>query len=220
MDPIKVLVVDDHSIFRQGLISILADEPSISIVGEAGDGNEAVAKARELMPDIILMDLLMPEISGAKSTETIMRETPHIGIIILTVCDEEKDLIQAIKAGAKGYLLKDSLPETIINAVKTVYNKGAILSPSIAAKLLAEFKQIHREAGAGKNILVNYLTDREIEVLQLLSEGYNNKKIAEKMNIGPSTVKNHVSNILSKLQLENRVQAAVFAAQEGLIKKI
>ncbi len=217
-ESIKVIVADDHTIFREGVISIISDDPNIKVVAEAATGKEIIEKARDYAPDVILMDLFMPEVDGIKATEMIARESPHIGIIVLTISQKEDHLIDAIKAGARGYLLKDCDPGAIIRGIKTVHNKGAILSPSVAAGILAEVKRIHEKEG-DINLLKSSLTHREIEVLNLVAKGYNNKLIAEMLLLSPATIKNHISNILTKLHLQNRIQAAVFAAQQKLVEE-
>jgi DNA-binding NarL/FixJ family response regulator len=218
-EPIKVLVADDHAVFREGLISVICAESNIEVVAQAATGREVVEKARAHVPDIILMDLFMPEMDGIKATETVMKEAPHTGVIVLTISDNSDHLIRAIRAGAKGYLLKSSEPQTIVDGIKVVYEKGSILSPTIASELLEEIKSIYGEQEYNHRMAAICLTHREIEVLQLVAKGYDNKAIGEALRVSPATVKNHVSNILSKLHLENRIQAAVFAAQHGFAQR-
>jgi len=217
-EKIKVLVVDDTLIAREGIISILSDTSLINIVGEAEDGNEAVRMAEELMPDVILMDLKMPGLDGVSATEHIKTVNPNVKILILTVSEDKQDLVRAVKAGASGYLLKDVKKDDFIRAIKAVHNGESIINPTMAADLLEEFRNLSKESEKRSASLTSKLTSKEQEVLKLLAEGLDNKEIAKKLLLSKSTVKNHVSNILSKLQFENRVQAAVLAAHEGLIK--
>jgi len=217
-EKIKVLVVDDTLIAREGIISILSDTSLINIVGEAEDGNEAVRMAEELMPDVILMDLKMPGLDGVSATEHIKTVNPNVKILILTVSEDKQDLVRAVKAGASGYLLKDVKKDEFIKAIKAVHNGESIINPAMAADLLEEFRNLSKESEKRPTSLTSKLTIKEQEVLKLLAEGLENKEIAKKLLSSESTVKNHVSNILSKLQFENRVQAAVLAAYEGLIK--
>src|SRR3990170_4365398 len=204
---IRVLIVDDHILLRQAASQALRTDPSIEVVGEASNGKEAIEKAKDLMPHVVLMDLIMPEIDGIKATEEITKASPHVSVIILTVSDSGKDLARAFKAGAIRYLTKNATPAELREAVKSAYQKEAILPPAIAADLTEE----------EPTSLVNILTEREIEVLKLIAKGLDNKVIAKEIFASTGTVKNHVSNILTKLQLENRTQAAVEAALGGLV---
>lgn len=215
-EQIRVLVVDDHLILREGILTILQAEPSIEIIGEASNGSQAIEMAKELMPDVILMDLCMPQIGGIAATRMIYKDNPHIRVVILTVSDSSHDLVEAIKAGAVGYLIKDTAKEKLVEAVKAAYKREAVISSSIAIDLLDEFKKLveQKRETAGKT---GVLSQRETEILRLMAQGLDNKAISKKIFASESTVKNHVSNILTKLQLENRVQAGVLAAKENLI---
>ena len=215
-EPIKVLIVDDNTILRQWIRGVLSADSGIEVIGEACDGNQAVAVASELMPDVVLMDLSMPGSGGILATRNIIKESPHIRIVILTASGGSQDLVESIKAGAIGYLVKDAPKEKIIKAIKKAYSNKAIVSSSLAASLLEEFKKLvdSRPESTGK---IEILTQKETEILKLLAQGLDNKKISKTIFVSEGTVKNHVSNILTKLQLENRVQASVLAAKEGLV---
>lgn len=218
MGSVRILVVDDHVLFRKGMGSIMSLNKDIEVVGEAGDGVEALEKARETMPDIILMDIDLPRCNGVEATRLIKQEMPYVRIVMLTVSDNEKDLFEAIKAGAQGYLLKDLEPDELFEMLKGTMKGEAAISRAMAAKILAEFGRqavkeptTHHRAGG--------LTAREREVLELVAIGSSNKEIAGALAIAENTVKNHLRNILDKLHLENRVQAAAFAMREGLANK-
>ena len=208
---IKVMVVDDHQIMREGLKAVLSKRPDFEIIGEAADGSEAVSKAAELRPDIILMDVTMPY-RGLQATIDIMKQLPETKIIMLTISDEEEDLTGAIKAGAKGYLLKNTPSHDLLAAVKSVAEGGAVFTPIMAAKMVDNFRVID----TGKKETTE-LTSREIDVLFLVAHGDSNKEIARQLNMSEPTVKAHIRNILGKLHLKNRSQAAVYASQRNLI---
>jgi two-component system nitrate/nitrite response regulator NarL len=216
MEPLRVLLVDDHILFRKGVASLLASHKDIEVVGEAGDGVEAVARARETVPDVILMDLAMPKCSGLEATRLIKREMPHVKIIILTVSDDDRDLFAAIKNGADGYLLKNLEPRQLFDMLEGIRYGEAPISGLLAAKILQEFRQpdqsLPRQLEASDE-----LTPREIEVLERVVEGATNKEIAEALVITENTVKIHLRNILEKLHVQNRIQAAVYAVRQGLV---
>jgi len=193
----------------------LADHADIEIVGEATDGLQAIAKTRELIPDIVLMDISMPGMNGLEATRQIKAELPEVKIVILTIAEEDQNLFEAIKSGAQGYLLKDVEPQHLVEMVRGVFRGEAPISRTAAAKILTEFSRHAREADAGDRSKTG-LTPREREVLGLVAGGATNKDIAAALDISPSTAKNHLQNILAKLHLENRVQAAAFAFREGL----
>ena len=218
MDPLRVLLVDDHVLFRKGIASIMSQKSEIEIVGEAGDGLEALEKTREIMPDIILMDIDMPRCNGIEATKLIKQEMPYVKIVMLTVSDNEKDLFEAIKSGAQGYLLKNLEPNDLFDMIRGASRGEAAISRSMAAKILVEFgRQAVKETNVqGRS---GTLTAREAEVLELVAKGASNKEIAASLAIAENTVKNHMRNILDKLHLENRVQAAAFALREGLMQK-
>lgn len=216
METIRVVAADDHALFRKGLVTLLSSSRAgIEVVGEANNGLEALELARELMPDIILMDITMPVCNGLEATRLIKAEMPYVKIIILTVSDAEQDLFQAIKVGAHGYLLKNLEPEDLIHHLKGVQKGEAAISPTVASKILAEFsRRMALEPGPE-----DALTRRERQVLQLVARGDTNRAIASALCITENTVKNHLGNILEKLHLQNRVQATAFALQHGLATK-
>ena len=216
MEPIRVLLVDDHLLFRRGLASLIDPLEDMEVVGEAGDGREALEKARELMPDLILMDIHMPGWDGLKATRQIKEEMPYVKIVMLTVSDDDKDLFEAIKQGAQGYLLKNLSPEELFELLRGVYRGEAPISHLTAARILDEFARLAQKE-TWVPIAGNNITPREKEVLQLVAQGATNKEIASQLFIAENTVKNHLRNILAKLHLGNRVQAAAYALREGLI---
>ena len=217
-DPIRVLVVDDHALFRRGLEIVLAQEDGIEVVGEAGDGAEAVEKTGNLLPDIVLMDIRMPRRGGIDACRAIKDVVPSARIIMLTISDEEADLYEAIKAGATGYLLKEISIEEVADAVRAVAGGQSLISPSMASKLLTEFASMIKKEDEKQQVPAPRLTDRELEVLKLVARGLNNRDIAKQLFISENTVKNHVRNILEKLQLHSRMEAVVYAVREKLLE--
>lgn len=215
MTAIRVLLADDHSLFRRGVAGALADHSDIEMVGEATDGLQAIAKTRELIPDVVLMDICMPGMNGLEATRHIKAELPEVKIVILTIAEEDQNLFEAIKSGAQGYLLKDVEPQHLVEMLRGVFRGEAPISRTAAAKILTEFSRQAREADTGDGSKT-VLTVREKEVLGMVAGGATNKDIAAGLGISPSTAKNHLQNILAKLHLENRVQAAAFAVREGL----
>ncbi len=214
---LRVLLVDDHILFRRGVQAVLADRSDMEVVGEAGDGLEAVALARETMPDVILMDITMPGCDGLEATRRIKREMPYVKVFLLTVSEDSEDLFEAIKSGAQGYLTKDLKARQLCDALEGVARGEAAFSGAIAARILREFDKT--AGGADKGLeTTEPLTEREIEVLQLVARGKSNQEIAQSLFISESTVKNHLRNILGKLHLRNRVQAAVYAVRQGLVE--
>ncbi len=216
MNTIRVVLADDHSIFRKGVAAVLADHPDIQLVGEASDGLQAVAKTREMAPHVVLMDITMPGVDGLEATRRITAELPHVKVVILTVAEEDEKLFDAIKAGAQGYLLKDMEPKDLVEMLRGVVRGEAPISQGTAARILAEFTRQAQRADASAKPSAR-LTRREREVLILVAGGTTNKEIATALGIRPDTVKNHLQNILDKLHLENRVQAATYALREGLV---
>jgi DNA-binding NarL/FixJ family response regulator len=215
-EPIRVLVVDDQELFRRGLVMLLRVEPGIEVLGEAGDGLEGAKLAASDVPDVILLDVRMPKSSGIEACRKIKETVPSAKIIMLTVSDEEADLYEAVKSGAAGYLLKDSSIEEVAQAVRVVADGQSLISPSMAVKLIDEFKQMSRpereHVPGGLR-----LTERELEVLRLVAKGMNNREIARQLYISENTVKNHVRNILEKLQLHSRMEAVMYAVREKLL---
>lgn len=216
MEALKVLLVDDHALFRSGVASLLREQQDFEVLGEAQNGQEALDKAQELMPDVILMDIYMPECDGLEATRRIKQVLPYAKIVILTVSEEEHTLFDAIKSGAQGYLLKKIEPEKLFEMLRGVARGEAPISRATAAKILGEFAKQDRKGPSDKGP-EEKLTAREREVLAFLTEGATNKEIAQALCISENTVKNHLRNILEKLHLENRVQAATFALREGLV---
>ena len=217
-DPIRVLVVDDHALFRRGLQMVLEQEDDITVVGEAGDGAEAVERAAETMPDIVLMDVRMPKRGGIDACTAIKDVVPSAKIIMLTISDEEADLYDAIKAGAMGYLLKEISIEEVAAAIRSVNEGQSLISPSMASKLLTEFSSMLKRTDERQQVPTPRLTDREMEVLKLVAKGLNNRDIAKQLFISENTVKNHIRNILEKLQLHSRMEAVVYAVREKLLE--
>jgi two-component system NarL family response regulator len=211
-----VLIVDDHALFRRGLELVLAVEPDLEVVGEAGDGIAAIDMAAELAPDVVLMDVRMPGLGGIEATRRIRTEQPMTKVVMLTVSEDEEDLFDAIRAGATGYLLKELSIEEVADTVRAVARGQALVSPSMATKLLTEFNLLSRRV-AEQHGDAPRLTDRELEVLRLVAKGMSNKEIAAELIIAENTVKNHVRNILEKLELRTRMEAAMFAVREKLI---
>jgi NarL family two-component system response regulator LiaR len=210
-NPIRLLIVDDQGIVRKGIRALLAEVDGMNVVGEAGDGMEAVKQAEVLQPDVILMDLVMPGMDGIEATRQIMASQPKARILVLTSFTGDDKVFPAIKAGALGYLLKDSEPEELITAIKNIYRGQPFLHPSIARKVLEELSH-----PTGSPPTPEPLTERELEVLQLVAQGFSNQEIADRLVIGDATVRTHIGNILSKLHVANRVQAALYALRKGL----
>ena len=220
-DAIKVLLVDDHQVVRRGLRTFLEVQDDIEVVGEASDGAEALHKAQELAPDVVILDVRMPDTDGLTACAAIKRSVPQTKVIMLTSSDEETDLYEAVKSGASGYLLKSVLPHTIPDALRAVQRGESQVSPSMAAKLMTGFAALARGADApapGPAPSQPKLTDREMEVLKLVARGMNNRDIAKELFISENTVKNHVRNILEKLQIHSRMEAVMIAVRQKLIE--
>jgi DNA-binding NarL/FixJ family response regulator len=215
-EPIRVLVVDDQELFRRGLVMLLAVESGIEVIGEAGDGFQGTTLASSTAPDVVLLDIRMPKQTGIEACKAIKQAVPSAKIIMLTVSDEEADLYEAVKSGASGYLLKDSSIEEVAQAVRVVADGQSLISPSMAVKLIDEFKQMSRSER--DHVPGLRLTERELEVLRLVAKGMNNREIARELFISENTVKNHVRNILEKLQLHSRMEAVMYAVKEKLLE--
>jgi len=214
---IRVVIVDDHALFRRGLDRVLADEPDIEVVGEAGDGIEAVARVRELTPDIVIMDVRMPRATGIEAARTIGVEVPETKVIMLTVSDDAADLYEAVRAGVNGYLLKEVAIGEVPDAVRAVAAGHSLVSPSMASKLFSEFSALAEGAEDRRQSLAPRLTERELEVLKLVAKGLSNREIGAELFIAENTVKNHVRNILEKLHLHSRMEAVIYAVREKLL---
>ncbi len=214
--PIRVLLADPHALFRRGVRLVLEDEADIEVVGEAGDGLDAVERIVELTPDLVLMDVGMPGVSGIEATRRVRAAVPSVKVAILTVSEQDEDLFAAVRAGATGYLLKEVSIEELPEAVRAVARGHSLISPSMASRLLTEFNVLSRRVEEQRGN-VPRLSDRELEVLRLVARGLSNRDIAAELVIAENTVKNHVRNILEKLQLRSRMEAAMYAVREKLV---
>jgi DNA-binding NarL/FixJ family response regulator len=213
MDAIRILVVDDHVLYRDGMRSLIDTDPDLELIGEASNGREAISYAEELQPDIVLMDVKMPGMDGIQATRTIAQTSPHIRILTLTMLEDDHSIFAAMRAGAQGYLLKGASHEEMLRAIHAVASGQAIFSPSVASRMIDFFNAMNPTSTRG---LFPELTSREREVLGLVAQAYSNSKIAEHLVISPKTVRNHVSNILSKLQVADRAEAMIKAREAGL----
>lgn len=215
MTNIRVLLVDDHSLFRSGVKALLQRDEGIEVAGEAGNALEGIELARTLKPNVVLMDISMPGIKGTKAIAALLEAAPFVNLLMLTVSENENDLFDAIKSGAKGYILKNIEPEDLIRSIKRVAAGEAVVSGNLTGKIMDEFRNLVIQKEEHKEIL----TPREKEVLLLLAEGKSNKDIATDLNLSESTVKIHIQHVLKKLNLKGRVQAAVYAMERGWVKK-
>ena len=215
VDDLRVLIVDDHDLFRSGLRNLL-EEQGVQIVGEAAAGQEALRIVREVAPDVVVMDLNMPGMGGVEATRHISSVAPLTRVLMLTISDQDNDVIDAILAGACGYLLKDSSIQELIAGIKAASQGESLISPTIASKVLQRVRASSTQPEI-ENTIRAELSEREIEVLKLIANGKDNAMIAGELHISPKTVKNHISNILMKLQIDNRIQAAVYAVRSGIV---
>jgi DNA-binding NarL/FixJ family response regulator len=211
---IRVLVVDDQAMVRAGFRLLLADEPDIEVVAEASNGLEAVAEAARCRPDVVLMDIRMPELDGLEATRRILAADPDSRVLILTTFDLDEYVYRALSVGASGFVLKDEPPEQLIAAVRTVAGGDALLSPSVTRRVIQQFTRVHQAPPEA----VETLTDREMDVFRLISRGYSNAEIGQELFISDTTVKTHVTHVLGKLRLRDRVQAVVLAYESGLVQ--
>ena len=211
MSPIRILLVDDHTLFRSGVRALLQRQTDIEIAGEAGEGAEALKLIRSLKPDLVLLDLNMPGLSGLEVLKLALEENPQQAIIMLTLSEDSRDLMVALQTGARGYLLKNSNVDYLVNAIRMVATGGTAIQPEMAGSLAAGLRQMRKDEQEPEE--KEHLTAREKEVLKLVAAGQSNKEIARELDIGESTVKFHIQSILRKLNLTSRVQAAVYAAQ-------
>ncbi|MFD4598324.1 response regulator [Streptomyces sp. NPDC058464] len=218
-NPIRVVIADDQQMVRQGFTVLLNAQPGIEVVGQAVDGLDAVAKVAELTPDVVLMDIRMPELNGIEATRRITGERPYIRVLVLTTFDLDEYVYEALRAGASGFLLKDASADKLAEAVRVVAAGDALLAPGVTRRLIAQFSQL--DGGgvrAPLKVRVGDLTERETEVLTLIAQGLSNAEIAERLVVAEQTVKTHVGRILVKLGLRDRTQAAVFAYESGLVR--
>lgn len=216
-EPVRVLIADDHSLFREGLMAILSTAEDIEVAGEAADGEEAISKATSLHPDVILMDIMMPGMNGIEATKRILKSSPSTGIIILTMLEDDDSVFAAMCAGARGYVLKGADRAEVLKTVGAVAAGEALFGPAIARRLTRFFNHIQASSKAASGLeSFPELTDREREVLELIAQGRSNQEIANRLHISPKTVSNHISNIFGKLQVADRAQAIVKARQAGL----
>ncbi len=212
---LRVLIVDDHDLFRSGLRNLL-ETHGLTVLGEASTGGEAVELAGELAPEVVIMDLNMPGMTGVEATRHITSSAPLTRVIVLTISDQDEDVMDAIVAGACGYLLKDASIQDLIRGIEAAAAGESLISPHIAAKVLRQVRANSADTAGAETIRAE-LSDREIEVLKLIANGKDNAQIARELVISPKTVKNHISNILMKLQIDNRIQAAVYAVRSGIV---
>lgn len=217
MTRIKLMIADDHKLFREGIKALLAVTDDIEIVGEAEDGESALQKSRELQPDVILMDINMPGLNGIRATEQILEKQPQARIVMLTMLEDDASVFHAMRAGARGYLLKGADPHEVLSVIRAVAEGQALFGPAIATRLLNYFKELSAKPAVSQSgEPFPELTDRELEVLRLIAKGHNNQEIAQKLFLSPKTVRNHITNIFGKLQVADRAQAIVRAREAGL----
>jgi DNA-binding NarL/FixJ family response regulator len=215
LDELRVLVVDDHDLFRAGLRNLL-EEQGVNVVGEAENGETAIRLTSDLAPDVVIMDLNMPGAGGVETTRRLSSLAPLSRVVVLTISADDDDVMNAVMAGACGYLLKDSSIQELIAGIKAASEGESLISPQIAAKVLQRLRAQSKDVDAAETIRAE-LSDRELQVLKLIANGKDNAQIARELFISPKTVKNHISNILMKLQIENRIQAAVYAVRSGIV---
>lgn len=213
MGAIKILIADDHPVVREGLFAMLGREHDFEVIGEARDGVEAVNKARELNPDVVLMDLRMPEMDGVEAMRQIRSAMPDVKFIILTTYSDDEYIFSGIEAGARAYLLKDAPREDLFKAIRAVYRGESLIQPVVASKLLDRFSELSRRTPSGEG-----LSERELEILRLMAKGAANKEISAQLNIAQSTVKTHIANIFQKLRVNDRTEAVTQALKKGIIR--
>ncbi len=216
MDQIRILIADDHPLFRDGLRALLESVPDMQVIGEVATGNEVMAQAQALQPDVILMDIKMPGLNGIEATRRILQASPHIRILVITMFEDDESVFAAIRAGARGYLLKGAIQEETLRAIRAVASGEAIFGPAIAERLMHYFGSTRPVGKSGPAKFFPELTDREYEILALLAQRKSNAEIAAHLVLSPKTVRNHVSNILSKLQVADRTEAMRAAWTAGL----
>ncbi|HEY3997262.1 MAG TPA: response regulator transcription factor [Candidatus Xenobia bacterium] len=218
-EKIRILVVDDHTLVREGFARMLDLSPDLEVVGQAPSAKDALELVTRLNPDIVLMDINLPGMNGIEATRIIKTEHPDVEVIILSMYDEEQYVLESVKAGATGYVLKDISPDDLLRAVKTVHHGGSMIQPSLARKVLREFANLAREAPVpGRAALLRELSEREMEVLHFVADGKSNREIAEAMTISEKTVKAHLRTIFRKLEVTDRAQAVAYAMRKGLVE--
>jgi DNA-binding NarL/FixJ family response regulator len=210
------MIADDHKLFREGIKALLAVTDDIEIIGEAEDGNAALQKSQELQPDVILMDINMPGLNGIQATGQILAKQPQARIVMLTMLEDDASVFHAMRMGARGYLLKGADPQEVLSVIRAVAEGQALFGPAIAARLMSYFKELGTKPASGTGTPFPELTERELEVLRLIAQGLNNQEITRKLVVSPKTVRNHITNIFSKLQVADRAQAIVRAREAGL----
>jgi two-component system nitrate/nitrite response regulator NarL len=215
--PIRILIVDDHTLFRSGIKALLQRQDDFEVVGEAGDGLEGLKRAKSLQPDVVLLDLHMPGIGGREAVKLLSEEVPACNVLLLTVSEDAEDLIETIRAGARGYLLKNIETDFLLNAIRSAARGESVVSPQMTGKLLMGVRM--GKEGVAQEDDKEKLSPREKDIIALLAKGVSNKEMAHTLNVAESTVKIHVQNILKKLHLTSRVQAAVYAVEHGLVQK-
>ena len=215
-DPVRLLIVDDHTLFRDGLRALFSSVPEMEVVGEASTGKQAIEAVEELLPDVVLMDVQMPDLNGIEATRRILSASPDVAVIVVTMVEADDFIFSAMRAGARGYVLKEADQEEMLRTIEAVAAGEAFFGPAIAERLMGFFAEL---PPAGAEAFPE-LTDRELEVLELIAQGYNNSRIARQLVISPKTVRNHVSNVLSKLQVADRAEAIIRARQAGMGDKL
>jgi DNA-binding NarL/FixJ family response regulator len=213
----RILIADDQALFREGLRTLLSTRPDMEVVGEAGNGDEAVALVEKLQPAVVLMDLRMPKVDGIQATARIRERWPEIPVLVLTTFDDDANLFGALRAGAAGYLLKDVSSETLVSAIQAATRGESFLQSTVTGRVVAAFAKLMESGGPKAEALVLSLSPREREIVTLLGSGASNKEIADRLNLAEGTVKNHVTSILTKLDVRDRTQAAIRARQLGIV---
>lgn len=219
MSEIRVLLADDHSLFREGLRSLLEDQDDIQIIGEAEDGLEAIKLVSKLQPTVVLMDINMPIMDGVEATRSILKRNRSVGIIILTMYPQDEHVFEALRAGAKAYLLKDTRSKRLLDVIRKVHQGHAVIDPEMTNRLLTEFRRLTENQSDEIPLVDRKLTDQEIRILTLVADGASNRDIAADLDLSERTIKNYLSVIFQKLQVNNRTEAAIRAMQDGLVKR-